>query len=95
MSSRHYNDYVFEQGRQRDNLITVDDVNAIINEQFFQRGRYYFDGVWRQASEGAPGQQQVMQRLAFAPNGLTTDELAAHRSDVKEVKEAIATTFYS
>ncbi|MEM9216724.1 MAG: ATP-binding protein [Cyanobacteria bacterium P01_F01_bin.150] len=88
---RHYNDYVFEQGRQRDNLITVDDINAIINEQFFQRGRYYFDGVWRQASEGAPGQQQVMQLLAFVDDGLTTNELAAQCPDVVGLGEAIAT----
>lgn len=72
---RRYNDYVFEQGRERSNLLTTEDVEAIITEDFFRKGRYYFDGVWRQAIQDIPGQQHIMKTLAIYPKGLTTTEL--------------------
>ncbi|WP_139325063.1 AAA family ATPase [[Limnothrix rosea] IAM M-220] len=72
---RRYNDYVFEQGRQRDNLLTTEDVEAIITEDFFRKGRYYFDGVWRQASQDTAGQQQIIKTLAVYTDGLSTAEL--------------------
>ncbi|WP_160148442.1 ATP-binding protein [[Leptolyngbya] sp. PCC 7376] len=72
---RRYNDYVFEQAKQRDNLLTTEDVEAIITEDFFRKGRYYFDGVWRQASQDVAGQQQIIKTLAIHPAGLTTAEL--------------------
>jgi hypothetical protein len=72
---RRYNDFVFEQGRQRDNRLTVADVEAVVTEHLFRQGRYYFDGVWQQAAQGAPGQQMVMKILADDPQGLTTSEL--------------------
>ncbi|MEO0407134.1 MAG: ATP-binding protein [Cyanobacteria bacterium P01_A01_bin.135] len=87
---RRYNDYVFEQGRQRDNLLTIQDVDAVITQQFFQRGRYYFDGVWGQAGQGAPGQQAILQALATAP--LTTAELQTQLAlDPATLQTALAT----
>ncbi|MHC5938836.1 AAA family ATPase [Nostoc sp.] len=74
---RHYNDFVFEQGRSRDPVFTVEDVEAVVNDpEFFQRGRYYFDGVWGQAARGAEGQQAIVQLLAPHPEGLSLDALA-------------------
>jgi hypothetical protein len=73
---RRYNDFVFEQGRPRDPVFTVEDVEAVINDpEFFKRGRYYFDGVWGQAARGASGQQAILRALAPHPEGLSLDEL--------------------
>jgi hypothetical protein len=74
---RRYNDYVFEQGRPREPVFTVEDVEAVINDpEFFKRGRYYFDGVWGQAARGASGQQAILKALASHPEGLSLDALA-------------------
>ncbi len=74
---RRYNDFVFEQGRSRDPVFTIEDVEAVINNpEFFKRGRYYFDGVWGQAARGAEGQQAIVQVLAPHPEGLSLDALA-------------------
>uniref|UniRef100_UPI0026083AB3 AAA family ATPase n=1 Tax=uncultured Nostoc sp. TaxID=340711 RepID=UPI0026083AB3 len=74
---RRYNDFVFEQGRSRDPVFTVEDVEAVINDpEFFKRGRYYFDGVWGQAARGADGQQAIIQLLVPQPEGLSLDALA-------------------
>jgi AAA+ ATPase superfamily predicted ATPase len=74
---RRYNDFVFEQGRSRNPVFTVEDVAAVINDsEFFKRGRYYFDGVWGQAMRGADGQQAIIQVLAPHPEGLSLDALA-------------------
>ena len=62
---RRYNDQVFEMGRKRDPIFTVEEVEAVVNDpQFFKRGRYYFDGVWSQAAQGEPGQQIILEILA-------------------------------
>ncbi|WP_427159221.1 AAA family ATPase [Aliinostoc sp. HNIBRCY26] len=74
---RRYNDQVFEQGRPRDPVFTVDDVEAVINNpEFFQRGRYYFDGVWGQAAQDVEGQQEIIRVLAPHLEGLSFDVLA-------------------
>jgi hypothetical protein len=73
---RRYNDYVFEQGRPRNPVFTVEEVEAVINDpEFFKRGRYYFDGVWGQAARGASGQQAILKALAPHPEGLSIEEL--------------------
>lgn len=74
---RHYNEQVFEMGNSRDPVFTVEDVRAVINDpEFFQRGRYYFDGVWGQAARGAPGQQEVLRAIAPHREGLDINTLA-------------------
>lgn len=74
---RRYNDEVFEMKKSRDPVFTVEDVRAVINDpEFFQRGRYYFDGVWGQAARGTPGQQEVLRELARHQEGLDLNTLA-------------------
>ncbi|MDJ0615712.1 MAG: AAA-like domain-containing protein [Calothrix sp. MO_192.B10] len=73
---RRYNDQVFEMGHSRDPIFTVDDVEAVVNPEFFKRGRYYFDGVWSQATQDVAGQQEILRALAPHPQGLSLDELA-------------------
>jgi hypothetical protein len=90
---RRYNDFVFEQGRPRDAVFTVEDVEAVINDpEFFKRGRYYFDGVWGQAARGASGQQAILRALAPHPQGLSIDALAqATAMEEKTLQEALKT----
>ena len=67
---RRYNDQMFEQGRPREPIFTVADVEAIIHQnELFQNGRYYFTGVWGQAAQDAPGQQDILITLADYPEG--------------------------
>ena len=73
---RRYNDQVFEMGHSRDPVFTVNDVEAVVNPEFFKRGRYYFDGVWSQAAQGAANQQTILQALAPHIHGLSLQELA-------------------
>jgi hypothetical protein len=90
---RRYNDFVFEQGRPRDPVFTLEDVEAVINDpEFFKRGRYYFDGVWGQAARGASGQQAILRALAPHPQGLSIDALAqATAMEEKTLQEALKT----
>jgi len=90
---RRYNDYVFEQGRPRDPVFTVEDVEAVINDpEFFKRGRYYFDGVWGQAARGASGQQAILKALAPHPEGLSIDALVHSTGmDEETLQEALKT----
>jgi hypothetical protein len=89
---RRYNDYVFEAGSPRDGTFTVEDVEAVINEDLFQRGRYYFEGVWNQAGQGAAGQQAIIQVLAPHPEGLSQEALRAKVNMSEEnFQKALAT----
>jgi AAA ATPase domain len=74
---RHYNQQVFESGHTRDPIFTLDDLNTVIQDPvFFDRGRYYFTGVWNQASQDVPHQQTILTALAPHPTGLTLSELS-------------------
>lgn len=90
---RRYNDLVFEWGRPRDPLFSLEDVEAVITDpEFFRRGRYYFTGVWGQSAQGAAGQQAILQALAPHPQGLSFEALmAATTLDRETLEEAIAT----
>jgi hypothetical protein len=78
---RHYNDTVFEQGRPRNPVFTIDDLDAVINNpELFQKGSGYFYGVWGQAARGAQGQQMILKTLAPHPEGLSLAELKAQLS---------------
>ncbi|MFM7406725.1 MAG: AAA family ATPase, partial [Cuspidothrix sp.] len=74
---RLYNDFVFEQGRNRDPVFTVEDVQAVVTKpEFFQRGSNYFNGVWGQAGENNDNTQQaILKQLAKNTAGLTINEL--------------------
>ncbi|MGB5635858.1 MAG: ATP-binding protein, partial [Waterburya sp.] len=88
---RNYNDQVFEQGKTQDNTFTLKDIEAVINPKFFQQGRYYFEGVWGQAAQDTPGQQEIITALAPHPQGLTKDKLATETGlDTEIIERAIA-----
>ena len=74
---RLYNDFVFEQGRNRDPVFTVEDVETIVNKpEFFTRGSNYFNGVWGQAGENNDHTQQIiLTHLAKYPQGLNVNDL--------------------
>ncbi|NEP08714.1 MAG: ATP-binding protein [Symploca sp. SIO2C1] len=73
-----YNKQVFEQKRDREPVFTVEDLEAVINNpEFLHKGSPYFTGVWGQAIEGAPGQQEILRILAPQPSGLSQSALAA------------------
>jgi hypothetical protein len=58
-------------------MITLDDLNTVIQDPvFFDRGRYYFTGVWNQASQDIPHQQTILTALAPHLTGLTLSELS-------------------
>ncbi|MCC3439999.1 MAG: ATP-binding protein [Oscillatoriales cyanobacterium] len=90
---RLYNDRVFEMGRPRDPMFTVEDVETVINDpEFFTRGRYYFTGVWGQAAEGAPGQQEILTALAPHLQGMNFDRLSTEIGmDETSLQEALKT----
>jgi hypothetical protein len=72
---RHYNNQVFERGRPRDPVFTTSDLHTVIEDpEFFDRGRYYFTGIWQQAAQDIPHQQAILK--AIAPAGLTLAELS-------------------
>ncbi len=72
---RHYNNQVFERGRPRDPVFTTSDLQTVIEDpEFFDRGRYYFTGIWQQAAQDIPHQQAILK--AIAPAGLTLAELS-------------------
>jgi hypothetical protein len=74
---RLYNDFVFEQGRNRDPVFTVEDVETIVKKpEFFTRGSNYFHGVWGQAGENNDHTQQIiLTHLAKYPQGLNVNDL--------------------
>ncbi|MDB9481439.1 AAA-like domain-containing protein, partial [Dolichospermum circinale CS-537/05] len=74
---RLYNDFIFEQGRNRDHILTVEDVETIVTKpEFFQRGSNYFHGVWGQAGENNDHTQQIiLTHLAKYPQGLNVNDL--------------------
>jgi hypothetical protein len=73
---RLYNDFVFEQGRNRNPVFTVEDVEAVVKKpEFFTRGSNYFNGVWGQAGENGNTQQVILSHLAKSPQGLNLNDL--------------------
>ncbi|HAC63434.1 MAG TPA: ATPase, partial [Cyanothece sp. UBA12306] len=69
-----YNKQLQQQSSPK-NTIRLGDLEAIINKQFFQRGNYYFQGVWKQAAEDVGGQQEILEQLTPHREGLTETEL--------------------
>jgi isochorismate hydrolase len=80
-------------GRPRDPIFTIEDVETVINDpEFFTTGRYYFTGVWGQAIEGAPGQQEILRALAPHLEGMNFDGLSeATGMDKTSLEEALKT----
>ncbi|MGK7956350.1 MAG: AAA-like domain-containing protein [Crocosphaera sp.] len=72
---RRFNDSRFNQKKKTDNKLTLEDVEAIINANFFKQGSYYFHGIWSQAEKLPFGQQEIIKLLAPYQQGLTMTEL--------------------
>lgn len=71
---RRYNAQVFEQGRDRSHQFSIDDLTAITeSSDLYDNGRYYFTGVWQQAAQSPPRQQEILN--AIAHQGLSRDVL--------------------
>ncbi|MEB3340230.1 hypothetical protein [Okeania sp.] len=65
-----YNEETFEEGKPREPVFKVADVDAIIAQnELFQNGSYYFTGVWQQAGQDASGQQDILKVLAKYSEG--------------------------
>ena len=74
---RHYNQQMFEEGIVRNPLFSAEDVQIVINQKFFQQGRYYFEGIWGQAARDIVEQQEIIKALAPYPQGLSESDLIA------------------
>jgi hypothetical protein len=72
---RFYNKQVFELQRPLDIRFQVEDVEKAIDAEFFQRGNYYFTGVWKQAKQDAAGQGEILIVLSPHLQGLTRADL--------------------
>jgi hypothetical protein len=72
---RFYNKQVFELQRPQDIRFQVEDVEKAIDAEFFQRGNYYFTGVWKQAKQDAAGQGEILIVLSSHVQGLTRADL--------------------
>ncbi|MGK7880925.1 MAG: ATP-binding protein [Crocosphaera sp.] len=90
---RRFNDYRFNQQKKTDNKLTLEDVEAIIDNNFFQQGSYYFHGIWNQAATSPDGQQEIIKILAPYQQGLTIDELleksTLNESEIKPILESL------
>jgi AAA+ ATPase superfamily predicted ATPase len=82
----HLNHTLFDIQQERDVLLTLADVEAVLDGGLFQRGMVYFDGVWSQATE--ENQRHLLRTLAGRAepwawddiqqdSGLTATELKA------------------
>jgi len=72
--------------------ITLEDLEAVIDDEFFQLGRYYFEGIWKQAAENPPGQQEILKAFAFSQDGLIEAQLLQITSlSLQQLREAIET----
>ncbi len=90
---RHYNHQVFDEGRDRSPIFTLDDLNTVIyHSDFFAKGRYYFTGVWKQAAQDAPGQQEILQVLAEKIEGRNLSDIRRKsRLEENEIDKALKT----
>ena len=92
---RRYNEQTFEEGKSREPIFTVADVDAIIEQnELFQNGRYYFTGVWGQAEQDAPGQQDILRDLAKYGGGCSR-AILQQLTDLDEaiINDALDTLF--
>jgi AAA+ ATPase superfamily predicted ATPase len=58
----HLNHELFDLELAREALVTLADVEAVLDDDFFRRGTVYFDGVWTQA--GDPDQRVLLRAMA-------------------------------
>ncbi|MDJ1173118.1 AAA family ATPase [Roseofilum capinflatum] len=79
---------------ERNARLTLEDVAAVTDitqGDLFRNGRYYFDGIWNQASQDPPGQTDILKALAPHPTGLTTEQLQSQCPPVPDLTAALET----
>jgi hypothetical protein len=87
-----FNRLRFEQNSEINDIITRDDVDAVVTDEILQRATYYFEGVWNQAAKGAPRQQDILQALAEYTEGREKEELQQELGiENQDLDRAIAT----
>jgi hypothetical protein len=69
----HLNHELFDLERDREVCISLADVNAVLDDNFFRRGTVYFDGVWTQA--GDRDQRLLLRVMAGQDEPWTLAEL--------------------
>jgi hypothetical protein len=69
----HLNHELFDLELTREVRITLSDVEAVLDDDFFRRGTVYFDGVWTQASDRK--QRTLLRVMAGQDEPWTTVEL--------------------
>ncbi|UIE39657.1 hypothetical protein [Leptodesmis sichuanensis] len=69
----HFNHLVFEEGRQREKRLTLEDLETVINSsEFYRDGDAYFSGIWKQAEVSRPHRQlEVLCNLCCAKLSLS------------------------
>jgi len=71
----HLNHELFDLELAREVRITLADVDAVLDDDFFRRGTVYFDGVWTQASDR--DQRMLLHVMARRDEPWTFGELEA------------------
>ncbi len=71
----HLNHELFDLEMRREVRITLADVDAVLDDDFFRRGTVYFDGVWTQASNRT--QQRLLRAMAHCEEPSRVAELKA------------------
>ncbi len=71
----HLNHELFDLELEREVCITLADVEAVLDDDFFRRGTVYFDGVWTQA--GDQEQRILLRVMARQEEPWTLDALEA------------------
>ena len=72
----HLNHQLFDLNLERSQRIGVDDVDAVLTDEFLVSESRYFDGIWRDQIAGYPEQQKVLQVLAQTESGLLMQQIA-------------------
>jgi hypothetical protein len=72
----HLNHELFDLELKREVSITLADVAAVLEDDFFRRGTVYFDGVWTQASDRT--QQALLCAIAQCDEPCTLSQLKAN-----------------
>ncbi|HSR32801.1 MAG TPA: hypothetical protein VLY63_19740 [Anaerolineae bacterium] len=69
----HLNHELFDLELARDVCITLADVEAVLDDDFFRRGTVYFDGVWTQTNDR--DQRSLLRTIAGRDGPWLFDEL--------------------
>ena len=69
----HLNHELFDLHEEREALITLSDVEAVLDEGLFQRGSGYFAGVWGQSDDDV--QKRLLRTMAQRAEAWPEEEL--------------------